>query len=252
VGNGVFEIGIILNFLRGMVDMAYPPKTRCLSCGNPLKNYNEYYICNYCKTSLPFISGFICKKCGRPLEEETNSDGLCGECAMRVTYFDEAAAVFEFSGAIQDMLHRLKYEGETDIASSIGKFMAWKLKKENWHIDVIAPVPLHTDRMKERGFNQSYLLASTIGWECGIDVSEGLLKRKRYTESQVSLSRLERIFNVKDAFDASESEIEGKSVLVVDDIMTTGSTLNECSKAIRGYSPKNVYCLAAACPFHQK
>jgi predicted amidophosphoribosyltransferase len=114
------------------------------------------------------------------------------------------------------------------------------------------PVPLHPGRMKERGFNQSYLLAYIIGYECGIDVREGLLKRIRYTDSQVSLSRLERIFNVKDAFDASAYEIQGKSVLIVDDIMTTGFTLNECSKAIRGYSPKNVYCLAAACPFHQK
>ena len=154
---------------------------------------------------------------------------------------------------LQSAIYRLKYDGDRDIASVLGKFMARELDQRNWRPDVIIPVPLHLDRLNERGFNQSELLAATIGRESGIDVATGVLTRKKYTESQVSLTRLERRQNVRGVFEADGSRtIKDKSVLVVDDIMTTGATLNECSRALKGLDPASIYCLSAATPSYVK
>lgn len=192
----------------------------------------------------------VCRVCGKPVKSGST---VCSECRSGKVYFRGAASVFEFSGLMQEAIYRLKYDGEVNLAPLLGAFMAEKLVEKGWDIDLIIPVPLHPDRLSERGFNQSYLLSKEIGRECGIDVSDSILKRVVYTKSQVSLSRLERMFNVKNAFHADNGDdIKNKSILIVDDIMTTGATLNECSKAISIFSPESIYCLTAACPIYAK
>jgi len=198
------------------------------------------------------ILGSLCRLCGDPLQEGEDG-GLCSSCRDGDVYFDGAASVLQFDGIVQAALHRLKYENDLDAAVPLGRYMAYKLKKLNWHVDIILPVPLHVERLKERGYNQSCLLAREVGRECSIDVMDNLLFRKRYTESQVHLSRNERIANVRGAFDiAGTKEVAESSILVIDDIMTTGATLNECSRLLKKYGARKVYCLTAARPIHLK
>lgn len=201
---------------------------------------------------LPFLQGRLCNRCGRPL---LRWDGAkeCSECTSRETYFDGGVSIFEFGGIIQTVVYRLKFDGDREAAGALGKFMASGLKGKDWDIDAIMPVPLHEQRLAERGYNQSYLLAMEIGRECGIDVLDGVLSRIKHTESQTSLSRLERMKNVKDAFMVMDTRyVRGKSILIVDDIMTTGSTLNECSKVLKYHGADKVHCITAACPYHVK
>lgn len=252
MGNGVLTIGWFADIFKSMLDMIYPEKMNCIFCRAPLQRYNDYQLCGLCMSLLPFLSGDTCSKCGKPLDRGS-SHGICSDCADIDVYFDGAASVFEYAGIIQSAIYRLKYDGDRDIASVLGKFMARELDQRNWRPDVIIPVPLHLDRLNERGFNQSELLAATIGRESGIDVATGVLTRKKYTESQVSLTRLERRQNVRGVFEADGSRtIKDKSVLVVDDIMTTGATLNECSRALKGLDPASIYCLSAATPSYVK
>lgn len=238
------------NILNGILDIIYPRKLSCLFCGNPITEINDFLLCRYCMSILTFIQENVCIKCGRPFSGEY-ANGLCSECKNEKVYFDRCSSVFEFSGMVQSALHRLKYEGEREIARGIGAFMSRKLKALKWHVDIILPVPMHEKRMKERGYNQSLLLASEVARECNIDLYEGVLIRNRDTESQTHLSRMERVHNVKGAFDViGKKAIQGKAVLIIDDIMTTGSTLNECSKVLKQEGAREIYCLAAACPIH--
>jgi len=240
----------VLSIFKEILDIIYPSKILCLFCRKEPGDDNDYELCRSCMSLLPFLSEKICMKCGRPILV-MGPDGVCSECKSTYRYFDCVASVFEFSGIIQGALYRLKFDGEMEIAQAIGKFMADKLQKTGWEIDVIIPVPLHPDRLSERGFNQSYLLSQEIGRRCNIDVYGEVLIRQRYTESQVPLSRLQRMRNVKDAFSIKESRvIKDRNVLLVDDIMTTGATLNECSSILKKHGARKVYCLAAACPVH--
>lgn len=250
MGNGVSKIIDFSMLIKDILNIIYPEAPGCLLCGRELKNYREMQICGYCKSMLFPIGEDVCQVCGRPVKDDMEK---CLECRKGKVYFNEASSVFEFSGLIQDAIYRLKYDGDVNLAPLLGKFMAEKLIKKGWNIDLIIPVPLHPDRLSQRGFNQSFLLSTIIGREAGINVSDKILERVVYTESQVSLSRLERMLNVKNAFRASgEDKIKDRSILIVDDIMTTGATLNECSRAIRIYNPKNIYCLTLACPVYAK
>lgn len=237
----------MMNFINGFLKIVYPEEHRCAFCSKQLKDRSGI-LCAGCASLLAFINDNICSNCGRPLPPGS-IPFVCSECSNRDMHFDGGCMVFEFDGLVQDILHRLKYGGEAELAQTIGWFMSSKLKKMNWTIDVIMPVPLHPDRLKERGFNQSHLLADAIGWECGIDVNPGVLIRDRNTESQVGLTRMERMHNVRGAFTVNGSgEVRGKRILLVDDIMTTGSTLDECSRALKEHGANKVYFITAACP----
>lgn len=250
MGNGVFEIINFSVLVKDILDIIYPKHDNCLLCKAELKKNRGLQICGYCRSMLRPLREDVCQVCGRPVK---SGSGKCTECSNGKVYFKGAASVFEFSGLIQEAIYRLKYDGEADLALLLGAFMAEKFVEKGWDADLIIPVPLHPVRLSERGFNQSYLLSKEIGRECGIDVSDRILQRVVYTKSQVSLSRLERMLNVKNAFRADNGDdIRNRSILIVDDIMTTGATLNECSKAISMYNPKNIYCLAAACPVYAK
>lgn len=238
-------INVLLQFI-------YPVKEHCLHCGRQLAKCSTLELCENCACLLPFISDSVCLRCGRPNPQgsiETN----CDECRGRETFFDAGCTVFEFSGIMKDMLHRLKYDGDKELSASIGLSMSNRLKKMGWDIDIIIPVPLHEKRYQERGYNQSQLLAVEIGRECSIDVMDNILIRDRYTESQVLLSRLERIHNVRGVFGVVDGRlVKGKNILLVDDIMTTGATLNECSRVLKDYGAAKVYCITAACPLNIK
>jgi len=190
----------------------------------------------------------ICTRCGRPLDWG-QTDMICGHCSNGAAYYDECCSVFEFSGIIKDMLHRLKYDNEVDLAYPVGIFAAKKIENTNWDIDAVIPVPLHQKKLSERGFNQSLLIGEVVARESGIDVLKDVLIRQRYTKSQVNLSRLERMSNVENAFEIiSGKKIKGRTVLLLDDIMTTGATLNECSRILKECGAGMVYCITAATP----
>ena len=239
------------NILDGIIEIIYPEQERCAFCRLSGANVNKFGLCRYCTASLSFLSGSVCRKCGRPVEDERES--LCPECKDGRTDFDGGLSVFEFTGIVKDMLHSLKYGGNTEIAHSLGKFMALRLMKKGWKIDMIMPVPLYPDKIRQRGYNQSYLISAEIGHECGIRVYDDVLIRKKNTQSQTTLTKYERMYNVRGAFDTVRNKIiYRRAILVVDDVMTTGATLNERSRGLKKNGAGKVYCITAACPIFFK
>lgn len=232
-----------------LIDMSYPLKPKCLFCGSQ-ENINYFGLCKYCVSLLPYISKPVCTRCGKPYSHGVSHDA-CSLCLNTEMYFEKGYTVFEFSGIVQNTLYRLKYGGETELADVFGKLMADYAAELKEHINLIIPVPLHIEKLKKRGFNQSWLICKALGREWGIDSSDKALVRSRYTESQINLSKKQRLSNVRGAFALnSRFKIQGKSVLIVDDIMTTGSTLNECSRMLKSGGASHVYALTAACPVH--
>lgn len=197
----------------------------------------------------------LCDGCNKPLLPE--EDILCLNCnvynlprtayhhiadnetAMRFTgriRFEKATSLAYFTpeGLLQHLLHRLKYEDRKDIGLFLGRQLGYDLQQLHWAagMDMIVPVPLHKKKEAERGYNQSELVAQGMSEVLAIPVGAQLLQRVRYTESQTQKSRTERLENMKDAFEAGTSLKPGLHILLIDDVLTTGATLEAAAMAL--------------------
>ncbi|MGK9476108.1 ComF family protein [Melioribacter sp. OK-6-Me] len=203
----------------------------CLHCKIKL-NDNEKYLCKECNNSLHRIS--------IPLSSLNKIESLSD---YRTLY------LFEKEMPVQSLIHNLKYNGIFRIGIYLGKTMGEEYKNifmNEWHIDSIVPVPLYHSKQAERGYNQSYYIAKGIKSATGINVSK-VLKRIRYTQSQTELTLSERMLNVKGAFKIKRfKKVTGKSLLLVDDVITTGSTVNECASVLLEAGANKVYATSIA------
>jgi ComF family protein len=184
----------------------------------------------------------VCRKCGYPLGKAKK----CPDCAQEDFLFTRATALYIYDEPVKNALHRLKYNNDLGIAEIYAASLADYLKKLAWPIDLIVPVPLANRRKKERGYNQSGMLAYPLAMNLGLAYSSKALSRQRETESQVDLNGEERRRNVAGAFSASTEKVRGKVVLVVDDIITTGATMQECARALLTAGAREVYGLSVA------
>lgn len=230
--------------LENVARLVFPP--RCCVCGQvlPLKEWEEG-ICGACKGNIPYIPSGECPHCGG----QTETGGLCVEC-LRAFAFESACAVFPY-GAVREAIHMFKYQGGKDFGRGFGKLMAAYLLREHGELaaqaDGIIPVPLHPKKEKRRGFNQAALLCRAISEETGLPLWEHGLLREKDTAAQSLLSVGERRENLRDVFRV-DMDVAGRRVLLVDDIFTTGTTCNECARALyrAGTAWVGVFCLAAA------
>jgi len=157
--------------------------------------------------------------------------------------------VFEKDGALQLFIHSIKYNKRFLNAKYLGKLIGENLKEQiqNWSVDFILPVPLHSLRKADRGFNQSKYIAIGMGKELGINVKNNIIRRTKYTETQTNLTMKEREENISMAFQAKQERlIEGKTFLLVDDVITTGATIRECGKVLLERGAARVYSCSAA------
>lgn len=209
--------------LSGLGRLFFPEL--CEHCSHELKG-GEQVLCLSCILQLP-RTGYHLHDDNRAFQNFTGRVPI--EKATSFVYFTK-------QGMMQHLLHRLKYKGRSGIAHYLGRLMGEELKKSGWldTIDGIAPVPLHKSKMRRRGFNQATLLAEGIAAATGLPVWEHLLIRQQPTESQTRKSRAERVENVRDAFRlATTPAIAYKHVLLIDDVLTTGATLEACAMALR-------------------
>ncbi len=229
-----------------IINWILPP--RCLKCGKVLSE--DTGLCQSCLDSFNFISGAYCKKCGFPLENvENNHRLLCAGClrAKRSPFrLSRSACVYD--EASKSLILDFKFRDKTDNAGILARMML-VAGRDIWEkgVDVMIPVPLHYTRILKRRFNQSALLAKEINKLNGIPVDFGSLGRRRKTRPQVEFSGHERINNVKGAFIVKNpARIKGKRILLLDDVMTTGSTLKECALALKRAGAKSVDTLTIA------
>ena len=218
-----------------VLDLLFPLK--CIGCGR-----EGDLICASCQQSLPWIRLPFCSKCGIV----TDSDDLCSVCMQHPPAAEVLRSLFIFEGVIRDVIHQLKYKRLKAMSIPLGHFLAEYLISNQVPADILVPVPLHPKRLRERGYNQALLLANEAGKHSNIPVLENVIRRRKNTASQAKTnSASERRINVKDAF-VYTHKLEGKNILLIDDVCTTGATLNACALSLQEAGAKSVWGLTIA------
>lgn len=230
------SIGTILGKAgKQAVDLLFPP--RCAICDSL-----ESFLCPGCRSSLPRAEPPRCAVCWQP-----SPIGTCRRCEESRPSFDGLRSPFVFEGGARELVHRLKYQNQSVLAGPMADLAFSFLTKNQLPADVLVPVPLFPRRKRMRGYNQSALLAQALARQLGLPVNERTLNRTRNTTSQAGTNNSdERKANVRDAFTCRDGQLAGKHVLLVDDVSTTGATLDACARALRGAGVKSVWALSFA------
>ena len=233
--------------LNCVSEVIFPPQ--CLGCSEILHPSNAKIFCHNCNDKIKFINGNICNICGTTFPHSPAGNHLCGDCLDNRPYFSCARAVFSYENIILNAIHQFKYKNNLSLGEFLASFMADFSFPDIDFADysLIIPVPLHVKRLRERGFNQSLFLARPLGEKQHIPVNFSLLKRHKFTLTQTSSNKKERKQNIKGAFEVSDKKkIAGKNILLIDDVYTTGATVNECAKTLMKSGAKKVSALTLA------
>ena len=242
---------------RALLDALFP--LRCGACGqwldvaaaapDPLSRL----LCPGCLAALRLIEGPVCSRCGQPFASDAVGDHLCGACLDHPPAYEMARSAGIYGPPLKTLIHRLKYRGQLWVAGPLGEIL-FSVFRRYWHhrpVDLVIPVPLHRRRLRERGFNQ--VQSMLRHWPRlgrgpqAAEMAPGILVRVRHTAYQAGLERKERRRNMRGAFRVVRPEaVKGRSVLVVDDVMTTGTTVTACAEALARSGARRVDVLTLA------
>jgi ComF family protein len=243
-----------MEILRQIIDIIYPP--RCGVCSSfmweaPLKgNTSGLSICDSCLMGFHELSSPLCTMCGAPFLSEVLEDHPCEDCLRNRPAYAAAGAPYLYEGSLLEAIHHLKYHAKTCLAGSLGSLLG--RFAQNWLGNestsfLIIPVPLHRKKLRERGYNQSLLLARHTAKKLGTDLDCLSLRRSKNTAPQTGLGKKLRRKNVRNAFKLENvTTIKGRNILLVDDVSTTGNTLNACSKTLIKGGANKIYCITLA------
>jgi competence protein ComFC len=225
--------------------LLYPPV--CALCGG--KTRAGEYLCEQCEGKAMRIVAPFCQQCSEPFEGAITSAFTCTNCAHREIYFDAAVAAYRGRGIVRQIIHDFKYARQIHLRHLVAHWLLGAFDDERLRgrqFDLIVPVPLHPTRQRERGFNQAGLLAELLSARISIPCKP-LLERIRYTTTQTALDRAERMENLHNAFRLrKKTDVRGLHVLLIDDVLTTGSTLSECARMLKRAGAISVYAATAA------
>lgn len=237
-----------MKILTKFMDAVYPESIYCNCCESIIDKTRSYGICDKCISKINWATDKTCAKCGKVIEGEWQNS-LCADCMEADHSFDKGITCAEYGVYTRTIVFSLKYSGKTYIAKDIAKAMRDKLSLENTEYDIIVPVPISKKKLKDRGFNQASLICRYLSKFVGKDLVDGLTRIKE-TTAQRGLGKIDRYVNLQGAFGVKKyfrDKLKGKKVLLVDDIYTTGSTVDQCSKALGdcGVESINVITFAA-------
>ena len=238
---------IIDDVLRHITDIVFP--SQCISCAAILQPITEKVFCSACREKIKFLTGSICPICGIMFFDSPSASHLCGNCLEKKPYFSYARAVASYETIILNAIHQFKYSRDLSIGILLASLMAdFSFPDLDFRdYSLIIPVPLHIKKLRKRGFNQSIILADSIGKKWQIPVNFSLLKRCKFTLTQTGLNKKERQRNIKGAFEVRDKEkIAGRNIILIDDVYTTGATLNECAKKLIKAGAQKVAVLTLA------
>jgi len=225
----------IKNRIHAIEEIVYPKF--CRLCSSSIINDHSFdCVCKSCLLKAKLNTPPFCKQCGIPLIKTLPDNRGCSFCRGKKFNFDEALSAYEYSGVIKECISLFKYEGKIRLAANLGQLMADFFKRycRSKRFDYIVCVPLYWRKKIDRGFNQAEILAEFLSRSLSISCCFDKLRRIRKTSSQFNLNFRERHKNISGAFACKDLNFfVGKSVLLVDDIFTTGATLNECSKVLK-------------------
>ena len=215
---------------RLVLDVALP--TLCVCCREPVDGEG---VCAECWSKLSFIAPPFCPRLGIPFVYDPGPELLSMEAIANPPAYRRARAAVRYEDVARTLVHSLKYQDRTDLAPAMGRWMARSGQELLREADVLVPVPLHWRRGWSRRYNQSGVLARVISHQTGVKLASEALRRIRATEQQIGLSRSQRASNVQGAFKVATdrtADIEGRRVILVDDVLTSGATADACARAL--------------------
>jgi ComF family protein len=231
--------------LRAIASLFYPPV--CAICSAAIARTE--YLCRSCEGKAQRIVPPFCAKCSEPFAGAMDTEFTCANCGHRKVWFEAAVAAYRSRGIVRVLILQFKYNRQLHLRHPIGRWLLEAMhdpRLQGRKFDLIIPVPLHSARLRERGFNQAHFLARILSEEIDAPLSAAL-QRVRYTRTQTAFDRTERMENLRDAFRLRKKvSVRDLQVLLVDDILTTGSTLNECARVLREAGARSVHAVTVA------
>ena len=229
-----------MDIRKKLVDLVYPP--RCPVCDDILQP-GRTLVCDICLKKVSFVTAPTCPKCGKPVEEQGE---LCFDCQNLEHVFDQGIGILLYDDVMRKSMHRFKDQGRIEYAGFYARcvWKAARIKLEKWNPQVIVPVPIHKMRRRERGYNQSEAIARELSKLSGLPVENGYVLRKHRTKAQKDLSPEERRLNLEHAFAPGPKKIDRERILLLDDIYTTGSTMDGVGKILRQGGAREIYALS--------
>src|ERR1700730_6304398 len=231
--------------LRAFASLLYP--SVCTICAESVPPGE--YLCSACDDKVIRIVPPFCERCSEPFAGAITDSFECANCAHRTLHFDAAVAAFRSRGIVRRVVLDFKYGRQVHLRHLVARWLRAALndaRLRNRHFDVIVPVPLHSGRERERGFNQAALLADLVTAEMSI-LAKPMLERIRYTTTQTAFDRSERMENLRGAFRLRKgADVRGLRVLLIDDVLTTGSTVSECARVLKEAGASSVHAATAA------
>ena len=233
------------NLLHATVSLFYPPT--CEGCGVDVGP--KRYLCAECEERAPRIVAPFCTRCSEPYSGAIEGPFSCSNCADQTLHFDAAVAAYRARGIVRRLIHEFKYHQRLHLRHVIGDWLAAVLddtRLSSRRFDMIVPVPLHPAKQRERGFNQAAVLAQSLSARMQVPMRLAL-ERVRFTKTQTAFDRAERMENLRNAFRLRPAaDVRGLQVLLVDDVLTTGSTLSECARVLKRGGASAIYAATAA------
>ena len=231
--------------VRALASLFYP--SLCSVCSAPVEA--SEYLCGPCSCKAPRIKAPFCSKCSEPFPGAITEEFSCANCSHRVLHFEAAVAAFRSRGVVRKIVHEFKYGRHLHLRHPVADWLLETLDDPRLHgrrFDVVVPVPLHPARKRERGFNQAEVLAELLSARAGVPLRP-ILERIRYTTTQTAFDRTERMENLHNAFRLRKNaDVRDLRVLLIDDVLTTGSTLSECARVLKAAGALSVHAATAA------
>jgi competence protein ComFC len=222
--------------LRKILDFVFPQT--CISCDGKIKE-DEYFLCASCRCDIGYIRQPHCFQCGVPADLSylfPHEEFVCGDCRKTPFQFDQARSLGFYDTVLRTTIHHFKYRKQMGVLSEMDLMLEkYFHETPDFCQDfAVAPIPLHFNKMKERGFDQAFLIARQVAKLLKLPLEGGLLRRVKATSPQATMTRAERARNIKGAFEINRPEhVSGKNILLVDDVFTTGATVNEAAKILK-------------------
>lgn len=233
--------------LQRLLHLVLP--VECAGCGITLADDPVPFFCRSCWAGVTPLSGPACPRCGRPFPSPVSlrfsPEHLCGPCRTRRPAYTKAWSLYPYTPPLQDALRLFKYHGKVALADTLGQLLQASILPPR--VDLLMPVPIHPARLREREFNQSLLLADRMNRTLRLPLSFDNLIRLRPTPPQTTLSRSARLKNLRHVFAVRRpDEVRERRILLIDDVFTTGTTVNECAKTLRKAGAADVYVCTLA------
>lgn len=246
--NRGFEV--LKNAGKAAAELLFPSNIYCICCGNLINYTRPYSLCDDCLENIRWANGRVCEVCGKVMAED-NEEDICTDCQKNRHCFDKGYTCMVYGQMEKEMVHKYKFNGAVYMGEKLGQIMLDRILAEDLDIDCVTAVPMHPKKLKKRGYNQAELMAKTVAKGLGTDYNNQVLVRKSYKSPMNKLGAEQRHKNVSGAYALNKKvpdagDLKGKRVLLIDDVYTTGSTVDECSRLLKEQGAEKVYVLTLA------